>query len=167
MDQQHDETEGNPKMQRRTVVVGLAVAGVAVGAGMLARDAEAQPERLHVASLEPGTVLPGTSVRVVSVHPVTFGALPVVLETDAGKRYQVDVLARDPQGPPGVGNTEHYSVYVSNQGDGGAVTDESQGLGAMALARVLDDRGPALPKLLTMRGRESQHPDGSFGVPLT
>lgn len=167
MEQQHDETEGNPTMQRRTVVVGLAVAGAAVAAGALTRSEEPQPERLQVASLEPGTTLPGTEVRVVSVHPVTFGALPVVLETHSGSRYQVDVLARDPHGPDGVGNTERYSVYVSNQGDGGAATDEAQGLGAMALARILDERAPSLPPLLTMRDRESQHAGESFGVPLT
>ncbi len=168
MDEQRDSNDGNPQMRRRTVVAGLAVAGVAAGAGALAQsnaDGE-RPTAPELATLEPGTVLPGTQVRVVTVHPITFGALPVVLETHGGDRFQVDVLARDPEGPQGVGNTEHYSVYVSNRGDGGTSTDEAQGLGAMALARVLESES-ALPSLKTMRAREADHPDGTFGVPLS
>ncbi|MGH1345334.1 MAG: hypothetical protein ACRBN8_27475 [Nannocystales bacterium] len=169
MDEQRDSNDGNPQMRRRTVVAGLAVAGAAVGAGALAqnrKDGETQVATIEMPSLEPGTVLPGTKVRVIAVYPVTLGALPVVLETHAGERYQVDVLARDPGGPQGVGNTEHFSVYVSNRGDGGTSTDETEGLGAMALARVLEASENDLPSLLTLRARETEHPDGTFGVPL-
>lgn len=169
MDEQHGSNDGNPQMRRRTVVAGLAVAGAAVGAGALVknRDAdEAAGAPIAVSSLEPGTVLPGTQVRVIAVYPVTLGALPVVLETHAGSRYQVDVLARDPSGPQGVGNTEHFSVYVANSGDGGTSTDETEGLGAMALARVLEASENDLPQLMTLRDRETEHPKGTFGVPL-
>lgn len=169
MDEQRDSNDGNPQMRRRTVVAGLAVAGAAVGAGALAKarkSDEAGAETIQLASLEPGTVLPGTEVRVVAVYPVTLGALPVVLETHAGSRYQVDVLARDPGGPQGVGNTEHFSVYVANRGDGGTSTDETEGLGAMALARVLEASENDLPALMTLRDRETEHPKGTFGVPL-
>ncbi len=169
MDEQRDSNDGNPQMRRRTVVAGLAVAGAAVGAGALVQHRKAQaPTQAapEIGALEPGTVLPGTQVRVVAVYPVTLGALPVVLETQAGGRYQVDVLARDANGPQGVGNTEHFSVYVANSGDGGTSTDETQGLGAMALARVLESSQHELPKLMTLRDRATQHPEGTFGVPL-
>ena len=171
MDEQRTNDDGNSQIRRRTVVAGLAVAGLAVGAGVLAdrqtgTDGPAS-KASRIGGIEPGTVLANTDVRVVSIHPVTCGALPVVLETKDGDRFQVDVLARDPEGPQGVGNTEHYSVYVSNRGDGGTSTDETQGLSAMALARALEIEGAALPTLMTLRARESAHPGGSFGVPLT
>ena len=171
MDEQRDSNDGNPQMRRRTVVAGLAVVGAAVGAGALAKsrnsaEAAGAAAPIQMSSLEPGTVLPGTQVQVIAVYPVTFGALPVVLETSAGNRYQVDVLARDPSGPQGVGNTEHFSVYVANRGDGGTSTDETEGLGAMALARVLEASENDLPSLMTLRARETEHPEGTFGVPL-
>ncbi len=170
MDEQR-ENDGQSMIQRRTVVAGLAVAGVAVGAGVLSeRSANAgAPTPPDLGAIEPGATLPGMNAQVVTVYPVTLGALPVVLET-GGRRYQVDVLARDPSGPQGVGNTEHFSVYVSNRGDGDAPTDEAQGLGAMALARALEGHvkaGGTMPDLLTLRGRETTHPSGTFGVPLT
>jgi hypothetical protein len=77
---------------------------------------------------------------VVAVHPVNCGAVPVVLATADGRRYQVDLLARDPSGPAGVANTERLSLFVANQGDGRTATDEEQGLGAMALAEHLRAR---------------------------
>lgn len=169
MDEQRSNDDETPQIRRRTVVAGLTVASVA-GVAALLSERSGTPEgsaSASVGALQPGTVLPDTDVRVVTIHPVTYGALPVVLETQRGERFQVDVLARDPEGPQGVGNTEHYSVYVSNRGDGGTSTDEAQGLGAMALARALEAESAALPELMTMRARASAHPGGSFGVPLT
>lgn len=168
MDEHDQSKDGNPLMRRRTVVAGLAVAGAAVGAATLTeRSASAEaPASVELGSLRPGVTLPGTEVRVITIYPVTFGALPVVLESKDGNRFQVDVLARDTSGPQGVGNTEHYSVYVSNRGDGGTSTDETQGLAAMSLARVLEAEGASLPTLLTMQGRQAEHPSGTFGVPL-
>ncbi len=116
---------------------------------------------------------PGTRVgpcTIVAVHPVTFGAVPFVLETSSGRRYQVDVLARDPAGPNGVAETTRLSVFVSNGGDGRTGTDEEQGLGAMALAELLgasDEQAAALPPLLTMKQRSEGHAGASFGVPLS
>jgi hypothetical protein len=92
---------------------------------------------------------------VVAVHPIHHGAVPVVLATADGRRYQVDVLARDPAGPQGVANTEQLSLFVANHGDGRTSTDEEQGLGAMALAVVL------------LQERSTRHPQGAFGVPLS
>ncbi len=119
-------------------------------------------------SLEPGQPLERWTV--VRVHPLHLGAVPVVLETEAGQRYQVDVLARDPNGPAGVASTETLSLYVvdvqaDRQTDGNRPTDEEQGLGAMALAQALREAAPPAG-LLTLTERQAQHPRGSFGVPL-
>jgi hypothetical protein len=119
-------------------------------------------------SLAPGQALDRWTV--VRVHPVHLGAVPVVLQTDAGQRYQVDVLARDPMGPEGVATTEALSLYVvdvqAERGtDGNRPTNEEQGLGAMVLARALHGE-PAPAGLLTLAQRQQQHPRGSFGVPL-
>lgn len=173
MDEQHDNSGDPLRIRRRTIVAGLTVAGAAIGAGVLADSASADspsadsPRSQRIGSLEPGSALPGTQARIIAVYPVTYGALPVVLELSGGVRFQVDVLARDNDGPAGVGNTEHYSVYVANRGDGGTSTDEAQGLAAMALARALEAQSADLPDLMTLRARETAHPDGTFGVPLT
>lgn len=167
---ERDERAGNPQIRRRTVVAGLAFAGAAVTAGVLsaglASADDPNSSSLSIGAVRPGALLPGTQVQVVTVHAVTFGALPVVLEAPGGERFQVDVLARDPAGPQGVGNTEHYSVYVSNRGDGETSTNEAQGLGAMALARVLEGEAHQIPPLQTLRSREAKHAGEAFGVPL-
>lgn len=106
---------------------------------------------------------------VVAVHPIHCGAVPVVLATEDGRRYQVDVLARDPEGPAGVANTGQLSLFVANHGDGRTATDEEEGLGAMALAGHLGAReagGWTAPSLLTLQQRAAQYPEGAFGVPL-
>lgn len=107
---------------------------------------------------------------VVAVHPVHMGAVPVVLSTEDGARYQVDLLARDAGGPAGVANTQRLSLFVANHGDGRTATDEEQGLGAMALAEHLRAReaaGWTAPALLTLHERATQYPEGAFGVPLS
>jgi hypothetical protein len=106
----------------------------------------------------------------VRVHPVHLGAVPVVLATESGQRYQVDVLARDPAGPEGVASTHALSLYVvdvqaARESDGSRPTDEEQGLGAMMLAQALHGEAPPAG-LLTLAERQHQHPRGSFGVPL-
>lgn len=107
---------------------------------------------------------------VVRVHPIHLGAVPVVLSTQGGETYQVDVLARDPAGPQGVANTDRLSLFVVNSSrhhdpDGRRATDEEQGLGAMVLARSLATE-PTPTGLLTHSQRRQQHPDGAFAVPL-
>ncbi|MEM7155382.1 MAG: hypothetical protein AAF799_21210 [Myxococcota bacterium] len=108
---------------------------------------------------------------VVRVHPPHLGAVPVVLSTDAGQRYQVDVLARDPGGPQGVAQTEDFSLFVMNSQSGHGpqgerATDEEQGLGAMVLAAALA-RQPVPRGLLTHRQRRQQHPTGAYAVSLS
>jgi hypothetical protein len=146
------------------VPFGLVTLGLAAR-GWLGR-ASATPSAF--ASLVPGQPLDRWTV--VRVHPVHLGAVPVVLATATGQRYQVDVLARDPAGPQGVSSTETLSLFVvdvqaSPESDGKRPTDEEQGLGAIVLAQAL--RGePAPAGLLTLAQRQQQHPRGAFGVPL-
>ena len=115
--------------------------------------------------LGPGDVV-GTCT-IVSVHDVLMGAVPVVLETRRGHRFQVDVLRRDlgKRSPAGVANTRAYSLYLSNGGSGGTKTREEIGLGVMALASALRGRAAAAPgELLTLRERHARFPEGWFVV---
>lgn len=108
---------------------------------------------------------------VERVLPIHLGAIPIVLSTATGQRYQVDVLARDPDGPQGVADTEHLSLFIVNgRPDAGSAgrrpTDEEQGLGAMVLAQALGSR-PAPQGLLAHGERRRRHPRGAFALPLT
>lgn len=104
--------------------------------------------------------------RIVAVHPVKFGAVPVVLETRTGERFQVDVLARDrrPGAKRGVAVTRHYALHLSNVGRGAKPTREEHGLGVIWLAALLRarelHREPA--RLLTLRDRLVRFPAGRF-----
>ncbi len=117
-----------------------------------------------------GRLGPGDRVgtcTIVSVHDVLMGAVPVVLETRRGHRFQVDVLRRDlgKRSPAGVANTRAYSLYLSNGGSGGTKTREEIGLGVMALASALRGRAAAAPgELLTLRERHARFPQGWFVV---
>jgi hypothetical protein len=106
---------------------------------------------------------------IVAIHRVRFGAVPVVLEDARGERFQVDILRRDsrPDTPDGIGNTDTFSVYLSNRGDGGKATREEHGLGALALAKALGDGEVEVPDdLLTFAERRARHPGEAYSVPL-
>jgi hypothetical protein len=106
---------------------------------------------------------------VVEVHPVRFGAVPVILADGDGEQFQIDVLRRDghPDAPVGVGQTDTLSVYLSNRGDGDTATREEHGLGALALAAALDRREAQIPDgLLTFAERAAMHPRAAYSVPL-
>src|SRR5581483_6915785 len=82
---------------------------------------------------------PGTRFgrwRVVAVHPVKLGAIPVVLETRTGQRFQVDVLQRDRHvlARRGIAETRHFALYLANVGRGNTPTPEEHGLGLIWLA---------------------------------
>jgi hypothetical protein len=107
---------------------------------------------------------------IVEVHPVRFGAVPVILEDGDGERFQVDVLRRgpNPDAAEGVGRTDMLSVFLSNRGDGETATREEHGLGALALAAALDRRGAEMPDgLLTFEERATRHPRAAYSVPLS
>ena len=103
---------------------------------------------------------------LVEIHDAASGGVPVVMATAGGERFQVDVLRRDDRAP-GVANTRSLALYLCNAGDGRAASDEEHGLGAMALARALDEReaaGAPVPKLLTLAERNARFPRGAFSV---
>ncbi|MBK8696884.1 MAG: hypothetical protein IPN17_32630 [Deltaproteobacteria bacterium] len=94
------------------------------------------------------------------------GAVPVVIESRRGQRFQVDVLRRDrhPQAKAGVGETRLYALYLANNGRGSKPTQEEQGVGLLWLAAMLRPReGRVRPgMLLTQRERVRMFPRGRF-----
>lgn len=106
--------------------------------------------------------------RVVAVHPVKHGAVPVVVETQSGRRFQIDVLRRDrhPQARRGIGETRFYALFLANNGRGNTPTLEEQGVGLLWLAALLRPReGRVRPgMLLTQRERVRMFPRGRFDV---
>ena len=59
---------------------------------------------------------------IEAVLPAHHGAVPVVMRTPAGDRFQVDILRRDPRGPGGVATTAQFDLFIANRGDGSART---------------------------------------------
>lgn len=103
---------------------------------------------------------------IVAIHDIHMGAIPVILETGSGRRFQVDVLRRDAQGkgPAGVASARSFELFVANRGTGGSKTREDQGLAIRALAESLEGSAPR--SLLTLRQRNSRFPRGGFAVPV-
>lgn len=108
--------------------------------------------------------------RVVAVHPVKHGAVPVVVESQSGRRFQVDVLRRDrhPQAKHGIGETRFYALFLANNGRGNTPTVEEQGMGLLWLAALLRPREHRVRPgmLLTQRERVRMFPRGRFDVVL-
>lgn len=104
------------------------------------------------------------------MHPVKHGAVPVVIESQRGQRFQVDVLRRDrhPQAKAGVGETRLYALHLVNNGRGSKPTLEEQGMGLLWLAALLRPREMRLrpSQLLTQRERVRMFPRGRFEVVL-
>ena len=94
------------------------------------------------------------------------GALPVVMRTTDGERFQVDVLRRDPRGPTGVAETAHFALFIANRGDGATPTAKAQAHAARALAGWIAAReGSESPlELLSFRERHRAHPEGVFSL---
>lgn len=165
----------------------VSTVGVAAGVAATATVAPARaldprhaplPERERAPEIEPevarllGDIRPGARIdrwTVEAIHGLHMGAIPVVLRTADGARFQVDILRRDtqPGARLGVASCRSLSVFLSNRGDGSTATDEEQGLGAMALRDALAQReadGAPIPALLTHRERRARHPVGSYSV---
>jgi hypothetical protein len=146
---------------RRKVLVAVAAAAAGGGLGparaaMAAARRRGGPrrrERLEVPAAAAFSLL-GHPLRageplahgcVEAVLPLAAGAVPVVMRTPAGARFQVDVLRRDPDGPRGVAETERFSLFIANQGDGRTPTDEAQAHAARSLAAWLAAREAGAP----------------------
>lgn len=161
---------------RKSLVLVLALSGALVALGAIAAlvarwsgagDAAEEPEmaaagpavRALFGDLSDGTAL--ERWRIVRVHDVFRGAIPVELAMPDGARFEVDVLRRDPAGPEGIGHTDDLALYLANGGGGSTATVEEQGLGVMALARALGAReaqGAKAPPLLSLPERTARHP---------
>jgi|GEM_PF-913069 hypothetical protein len=106
--------------------------------------------------------------RVVSVLPVKLGAVPVVLESRQGERFQVDVLRRDrsARARRGLSETRGYSLFLFNRGQGDTPTQEDHGLAVLWLAALLRPREHTRPDvaLLTQRERTQRFPRGKFNA---
>lgn len=106
--------------------------------------------------------------RIAAVLPVKLGAVPVLLETRHGVRFQVDILQRDRrQGAKrGIAETRRYALYLANLGRGMKPTREEHGLGLIWLAALLRscESRHATPALLTLRERLMRHPGGRFSA---
>jgi hypothetical protein len=102
--------------------------------------------------------LPGTRVgrcKVVRVDPVLAGAVPFTLAAPDGVEFRVDVVRHDAE-TPGVARAGSLAVFMNNGGTGTNPTVEEHGLGAMALAVVLERLeagGRPVPELVTFRQR--------------
>ena len=104
--------------------------------------------------------------RIVEVQPVKFGAVPVILETRRGSRFQVDILRRDRRGHAkrGIAETRLYSLYLANLGRGMKPTREDHGVGLLWLAALMRPREFFYdrPALLSLRERLIHFPGGRF-----
>lgn len=104
--------------------------------------------------------------RVVAVHPITLGAIAVVLQRSGGGAFQLDVLRRS-EHDGSIAQSSRYSVFAVNGGTGHSQTSEPDGLAAMALARMLaeaEQAGMAGLDLLTHADRVRRYPVGAFEV---
>lgn len=105
---------------------------------------------------------------VVSVLPVKLGAVPVILESRRGERFQVDVLRRDrsARARRGLAETQEYSLFLLNRGHGDTPTQEDHGLAVLWLAAFLRPRERMVPtiSLFTQRERTQRFPRGKFNV---
>lgn len=94
---------------------------------------------------------------VLRLLPVEHGAASIVVSDGSGRTFQLDLCLRDdaPDAPVGPARTEHFDVFVANHGDGAKVTDEEQGLAAMALAEVVrgNEHGVDRSHFKTLRQR--------------
>jgi hypothetical protein len=76
---------------------------------------------------------------VQELIPIKDGAISVVLQDTGQQRFQLDVCARDDAADArhAPGRSEHFEVFLANQGDGETSTHEDHGLAAMALADLI------------------------------
>lgn len=129
----------------RRAMLGYAGAGFAA-AGI--PEAQARPVSAGPAASKRGVASlvaplgPGKSLgrwRVEALLEPSGGAASVLLSDAEGRSFQLDICARDrsPLASRGPAQTEHFELFVANQGDGATGTREDHGLCAMALAEVI------------------------------
>lgn len=150
--------------------VGAAVGVAAVTS--LSNRAEAAPSQRERVEHLLGPALADDALggwTIESASSVVLGAIPLVMRTPEGARFHVNILRRDPAGPPAIAATEAFALYVSNRGDGATATDEAQARGVVVLRDYLARRerelvaaGIDLPEVMTLAERGRAFPDGHF-----
>lgn len=170
-------------MSRRSLIFVVGIAAGVLIAGVIASRLAANAPRPGQSPGEPvrpasaavrayfGDLTEGRRLdrwTLVHVFDVREGAIPVVLATESGQRFQVDLLRRDPAGPRGVAETTQLSLYVANGGDGGTATPEELAKGALALAAALTERenAGAKPPALASLTERMAFPAHHSSVPL-
>ena len=146
---------------RRDILLGGAVL-TSLAALNLVRVSEAAAAtdraRLQL-QLRPGMRIgPCTLSRVL---PVENGALPVELLDPSGRSFVVEVHRWEASAPPGIARAGSLAVYLRNGGTGVTRTNEAHGLGAMALASLLEAReraGKPVPRLASIVERWQHDP---------
>jgi hypothetical protein len=140
-------------LTRREVLLGTTALSSVLAFNLVrVSDAAAAASRrsLH---LRPGVCVgPCTVSRVL---PVENGALPIELVDPAGERFVVEVHRFDERAP-GIARAGSLAVYLRNGGTGATRSDETHGLGAMALASLLEAReqaGKPVPRLASILER--------------
>jgi hypothetical protein len=123
--------------------------------GVSPRRQEVPPPR-ELVDLAPGTPL--GPCRLMRVMPAERGGIPVVMADPEGRAFEVE-LHRHDERAPGLARAGSLDVYLRNGGDGAKPSDETHGLGAIALARLLADRelaGKRVPRLASIVERWSR-----------
>ena len=107
--------------------------------------------------------------RLEALYDVRAGGIPLVLSTQSGQRFAVEVF-RLGEGPAPLATAGPVALYLINRGDGASASDEAAGLGVIALGRALEARvaaGAQVPSsLTTLAARRRAHPTGVFHVPV-
>lgn len=132
---------------------------------------ELRPPRSSVQALF-GQLTPGSALsshwRIEALYDVRAGAIPVVLATLSGHRFAVEVFLGGADARA-LATAGPLALYLVNRGDGSSSSDESAGLGVMALGRALEARfaeGAVVPEGLgTIADRRRQYPVGVFHIP--
>ena len=114
--------------------------------------------------LEPGRQLGDWTILDVRAK---HQAVALLVQGPEGEPYQLDVLARE-TGRDGIAESQHYSVFLVNDGDGSTRSDEQQARGALMVAHYLRwaelHLTSAAPRLATLSQRLNGDPDGSFRI---
>jgi hypothetical protein len=144
---------------RREILLGGAALTSLVASNLVRvseANAASDPARLQLrAGVRVG---PCTVSRVL---PVENGALPVELVDASGHPFVVEVHRWDEAAPPGIARAGSLAVYLRNGGTGETRTKEEHGLGALALAALLEAReraGKPVPRLASIVERWQHDP---------
>jgi hypothetical protein len=78
----------------------------------------------------------GSSFTVVSLLVSKFNTGIVTLKDENNHSFQVDICRRD-GADGGIANTEHYSLFLRNGGDGSTPTHETRGVAVMLLGAAI------------------------------